>query len=128
MEWNSCEHETGERIMPSYGPELIQTMRAVLDAVMTKIPVDQVTPAVKTHMAEVILKSAAEGQTSYERRLALCLSRAPSIVTGGARATLASRLTREARRLDAAIATHALRYSARDLLPQRRLLEPFAHR
>ena len=70
MEWNSCEHETGERIMPSYGPELIQTMRAVLDAVMTKIPVEQVTPAVKTHMAEVILKAAAEGQTSYERLLA----------------------------------------------------------
>src|SRR6266853_1056304 len=62
------------------------------------------------------------------RRLALCLSRAPSIVTGGARATLASRLTREARRLDAAIATHAVQYSARDLLPQRRLLEPVAHR
>jgi len=38
--------------------------------VMTKIPVEQVTPAVKTHMAEVILKAAAEGQTSYERLLA----------------------------------------------------------
>jgi len=47
--------------MASYGPELIQIMRAVLDEVMTKIPVEQVTPGVKAHMAEVILKAAAAG-------------------------------------------------------------------
>jgi hypothetical protein len=52
--------------MASYGPELIQTMRAVLDEVMTKIPVDQVTPGLKAHMAQIILKAAAEGQTSYD--------------------------------------------------------------
>jgi len=56
--------------MASYGPELIQTMRAVLDEVMTKIPVDQVTPGLKAHMAQVILKAAAEGQTSYDGLLA----------------------------------------------------------
>ena len=56
--------------MASYGPELIQIMRAVLDDVMTKIPVEQVTPGVKAHMAEVILKAAAEGQTSYDGLLA----------------------------------------------------------
>ena len=56
--------------MASYGPELIQIMRAVLDEVMTKIPVEQVTPAIKAHMAEVILKAAAEGQTSYDGLLA----------------------------------------------------------
>jgi len=56
--------------MESYGPELIQTMRAVLDEVMTKIPVDQVTPGLKAHMAQVILKAAAEGQTSYDGLLA----------------------------------------------------------
>src|SRR5262249_23648016 len=67
---NSCYDETGERIMASYGPELIQIMRAVLDEVMTKIPVDQVTPGVKAHMAEVILKAAAQGQTSYDALLA----------------------------------------------------------
>src|SRR5215467_7481060 len=63
---NSCCDQTGERIMASYGPELIQIMRAVLDEVMTKIPVEQVTPGVKAHMAEVILKAAAAGQTSYD--------------------------------------------------------------
>jgi hypothetical protein len=52
--------------MASYSPELIQTMRAALDEVMTKIPVDQATPAIKARMAEFILKAAAEGQTSYD--------------------------------------------------------------
>ncbi|MBV8322062.1 MAG: hypothetical protein JO049_15465 [Hyphomicrobiales bacterium] len=56
--------------MASYGPELIQIMRAVLDEVMTKIPAEQVTPGIKAHMAEVILKAAAEGQTSYDGLLA----------------------------------------------------------
>jgi hypothetical protein len=33
--------------MPSYSPELIQTMRAALDEVMTKIPLEQATPGIK---------------------------------------------------------------------------------
>ena len=33
--------------MPSYSPELIHTMRAALDEVMTKIPAEQVTPGVQ---------------------------------------------------------------------------------
>ena len=53
-------------IMPSYSPELIRTMRAALEQAMTKIPADQATPGIKAHMAEVILKAAAGGQTSYE--------------------------------------------------------------
>jgi hypothetical protein len=56
--------------MAIYGPELIQIMRAVLDEVMTKIPVEQVTPGLKAHMAQIILKAAAEGQTSYDGLLA----------------------------------------------------------
>jgi hypothetical protein len=58
-----------ESIMPCYGPELIHTMRTVLDEVMTKIPVDQATPSVKAHVAEFILKAAAEGQTTYDSLL-----------------------------------------------------------
>jgi hypothetical protein len=68
--WQSCRRKAGDHVMPSYSPELIQTMRAALDEVMTKIPVDQATPGIKAHMAEFILKAAAEGQTSYERLLA----------------------------------------------------------
>ena len=55
--------------MPSYSPELVQTMRAALDEVMTKIPVEQATPGVKAYMAELILKAAAQGQTTYEELL-----------------------------------------------------------
>jgi hypothetical protein len=67
---NATAAQTGDRIMPSYSPELIQTMRAALDEVMTKIPLDQATPAIKAHLAELILKTAAEGQTSYDALLA----------------------------------------------------------
>ena len=55
--------------MPSYSPELIQTMRAALDEAASKIPADQVTPAINAHLAEFILKAAAEGHTSYEELL-----------------------------------------------------------
>jgi hypothetical protein len=65
-----CRRKTGDLIMPNYSPELIQTMRAALDEVMTKIPADQVTPGIKAYMAEFILKAAAEGQTTYDGLLA----------------------------------------------------------
>jgi hypothetical protein len=41
-------------------------MRAALDDVMTKIPVDYATPGINAQMAELILKGAAEGQTTYD--------------------------------------------------------------
>ena len=56
--------------MANYSPELIQIMRSALDDVMTKIPADQATVALKARMAEFILKAAAEGQTSYDGLLA----------------------------------------------------------
>ena len=52
--------------MPSFSPELIQTMRAALEEVMTKVPLEHATPEVKAYMAELILKAAAQGQTSYD--------------------------------------------------------------
>ena len=66
--------------MPSYSPELIQTMRAALDEVMTKIPVDQATPGIKAQMAEFILKAAAEGQTSYDGLLAAAADQIQTIL------------------------------------------------
>jgi hypothetical protein len=56
--------------MPSYSPELRHSMRAALNAVMTRVPVDRATTEVKAYMAEIILKTAAEGQTNYEVLLA----------------------------------------------------------
>ena len=67
--------------MPSYSPELIQVMRAALDEVMTRIPADQVTPGIKAHMAEFILKAAAEGQTSYEGLLAAASDQIQTILS-----------------------------------------------
>ena len=67
--------------MPCYGPELIQTMRTVLDEVMTKIPVDQATPGVKAHVAEFILKAAAEGQTSHDGLLASASAQIQAIIS-----------------------------------------------
>jgi hypothetical protein len=58
--------QNGDRTMPSYSPELVQTMRAALDEVMTKVPVEQATVGFKLQMAEFILKAAAQGQTDYE--------------------------------------------------------------
>ena len=67
--------------MPSFSPALIQTMREVLDEVMTKIPVEKATPAVKAHLAECILKAAAEGQTSYDGLIAAASDQAQSILS-----------------------------------------------
>jgi hypothetical protein len=56
--------------MPGFSPALIQTMRAVLDEVITKIPPEQATSGIKAALAECILRSAGAGQTSYEGLLA----------------------------------------------------------
>ena len=52
--------------MPAFSPELIRIMRAALEEVMTKVPLEKATPGLKAHMAELILKAAAEGQTTYD--------------------------------------------------------------
>ncbi|MEA3026587.1 MAG: hypothetical protein QOF91_1872 [Alphaproteobacteria bacterium] len=67
--------------MPSFDPELISTMRAALDDVMTQIPVDQATLAVKVHLAEFILKAAANGQTSYDALYALATNQIQSVLS-----------------------------------------------
>jgi hypothetical protein len=56
--------------MPAFSPELVQTMRAALEEVMTKVPLEQANAGIKAHLAERILKAAAEGQTSYEGLMA----------------------------------------------------------
>ena len=67
--------------MPSFDPELIEVMRAALDDVMTKIPVDQATPAIKARMAEFILKAAAEGKTTYDGLLAAASDQIQTILS-----------------------------------------------
>ena len=67
--------------MPSYSPELIQIMRAVLDEVMTRVPADQATSGLKAHMAELILRAAAQGQTSYDGLLTTASDQVQSILS-----------------------------------------------
>ena len=67
--------------MPNYSPELIQTMRSALDEAMTKVPMDRATPRIKAHMAELILKAAADGQTSYESLLAAASNHIQTILS-----------------------------------------------
>jgi len=66
--------------MPGYSPELIQTMRAALDEVITKVPVEQATPGIKAALAEYILRAAAEGQTNYESLVAAASDQIPTIL------------------------------------------------
>ena len=56
--------------MRSYSPELVQIMRSALDEVMTQIPLEWATLSIKAHMAEIILKAAAAGETTYDGLLA----------------------------------------------------------
>jgi hypothetical protein len=66
--------------MPSYSPELIQVMRAALDDAVTRLPIDHVTPAIKAQIAEVILKAAAEGQTTHDGLVAAAASQMQTIL------------------------------------------------
>jgi hypothetical protein len=50
-------------------------MRAALDEVMTQIPLERATPSIKAHMAEIILKAAAAGETTYDGLLAAASQR-----------------------------------------------------
>ena len=40
--------------MPTFSPSLIETMRAVLEEAMTKVPLEQATPGIKACLAECI--------------------------------------------------------------------------
>jgi hypothetical protein len=67
--------------MPNYSPELIQTMRAALDEVVTYIPVDRATLGIKVRLAESILKAAENGQTTYEGLLAAASDQIQTILS-----------------------------------------------
>jgi len=56
--------------MPQFAPQLIEQMRSALEDVMTRVPLDHSTTAVKVYLAECILKAAAQGHTSYNELIA----------------------------------------------------------
>jgi hypothetical protein len=67
--------------MPTFSPELVQTMRAALEEVMAKVPLQQATPEIKTHVAQCILKAAGEGHTSYDSLVATAAEQLTIILT-----------------------------------------------
>jgi hypothetical protein len=62
-------------------PELIQTMRAALEAVMARVPADQSVFGLKAAMAEIILKAAAHGQTSFDGLVASASDQIQAVIS-----------------------------------------------
>ena len=56
--------------MHTFSPALNEVMRNALEEVMTRVPLERSTPAIKAYFAECILRAAAQGQTSYEELIA----------------------------------------------------------
>ena len=67
--------------MAAFNPELVRLMRMVLEEVMTRVPMEQATPGIKAHLAEIILKTAAQGETSYDGLIAAASSQIHAIVS-----------------------------------------------
>jgi hypothetical protein len=51
--------------MSAFGPELTHLMRSALEEVMTKVPAENATPAIKARLAECVLRAAAQDHTTY---------------------------------------------------------------
>ena len=71
----------GSETMPQYDPQLVNVMRNALDDVMTKVPFEYSTTEVKVRLAEIILKSAAQGQTSYDGLVASAAAQIQTIIS-----------------------------------------------
>ena len=56
--------------MPQFAPQVVEDMRNALEDVMTRVPMEYSTTAVKVYIAECILKAAAQGHTSYNELVA----------------------------------------------------------
>jgi hypothetical protein len=72
METASCRATVQNSFKPCGRP---------LDEVMTQIPLEKATPGVKAYMAELILKTAAEGQTTYEGLLAAASAQIQTVLS-----------------------------------------------
>jgi hypothetical protein len=65
----------------TFNPELVRLMRMVLEEVMARVPAEQATPGIKAHLAETILKAAAQGVTSYDGLIAAASSQVQTIIS-----------------------------------------------
>ncbi len=67
--------------MPKFDPDFIQIMRTALEEAMTQVPLEYSTPAIKAHLAECILKAAAQGQRGYDELVAAATDQLPVILS-----------------------------------------------
>jgi hypothetical protein len=65
--------------MSAYSPELITIMRAALEDLMTRVPLELATNSTKAYLAEFILKTVAEGETRYDRLIDAAVNSLPTI-------------------------------------------------
>jgi hypothetical protein len=56
--------------VPQFDTELIEVMRNALEEVMTSVPTEHSTLAIKVYLAEFILKAADQGQTRHHELVA----------------------------------------------------------
>ena len=77
----AVERGEGSRSMTKFDPELVQVMRAVLEEIMQRVPVEYSTQATKAYLAECILKAAAQGQTSFDALMTAAANHIPIITT-----------------------------------------------
>jgi hypothetical protein len=66
--------------MPQFDPELIQVMRSVLEDVMSRVPLEFSGTTAKAHLAEAILKAAADGRTNYNELMAAATDQIQAIL------------------------------------------------
>ena len=67
--------------MPVINSHLVQVMRTALDEVMARVPPECRTPATKAHLAEFILKAAAQGQTGYDQLVDVAVNQIKYVIT-----------------------------------------------
>ena len=67
--------------MATFNPELVRLMRLVLEEVMARVPAEQATVSVKAQLAEIILKAAARGVTTYDGLVAAASRQIQTIVS-----------------------------------------------
>jgi N-acetylglucosamine kinase-like BadF-type ATPase len=67
--------------MRTFDPELTQVMRDALEDVMTRVPVEYSNSAAKAHLAECILKAAAQGHTTYNELVTVAADQIQAILS-----------------------------------------------
>jgi hypothetical protein len=67
--------------VPQFDAELIEVMRNALEVVMTKVPTEHSTQAIKVYLAEFILKAAAQGRTMHNELVAVAAEQIPRAIS-----------------------------------------------